>query len=271
MSAPAVLVNGAPGGAASALDRGLTYGDGLFETIAARDGLLEFWDRHERRLLSGLARLGIPAPDPELLRVEALGLLNGRSPAVIKIVVTRGEGGRGYAPPGSATPTRIISRHPFPEWPAAWAEHGVKVRWCETRLSRNPALAGIKHLNRLEQVLARREWDDPGIAEGLMLDTGDRVVEATARNLFLVRDGALLTPSLMNCGVAGVMRAVIMERAERLGISVSETALCKDDVESADEVFLTNSLCGVWPVRRIGGVVLEPGPVTRRLIMEDDD
>lgn len=271
MSGVVVLVNGEPADAVPALNRGLAYGDGVFETIAARDGLLEHWERHARRMLSGLARLGIPAPDPELLRSEALGLLGGRSPAVIKIIVTRGEGGRGYAPPAGAAPTRIVSRHPFPEWPAAWTGGGVRVCWCETRLSCNPLLAGIKHLNRLEQVLARREWDDPAIAEGLMMDTVDRVVEATARNLFLVRDGALLTPRLTACGVAGVMRAVIMERAERLGVPVEETELGRDEVESADEVFLTNSLSGVWPVRRIGGVVLEAGPVTRKLMMQTDD
>ncbi len=260
-----ILVNGQPADQISAQDRGLHYGDGLFETIAVKNGALLLWDRHMQRLGLGCSRLSIKPPDPALLRAETEQICDGAERAVLKIIITRGAGARGYraSPISHASPaTRIVARYPWPEWPQRFWQEGVRVRICQTPLGINPALAGIKHLNRLEQVLARSEWDDPDIPEGLMLDQAGNVIEATQSNLFVVKEGRLLTPDLSASGVAGIMRACIIESAARLSIPYAVTRLTLADVRSAEEGFLCNSLIGIWPIREIAGTVLKPGPVT---------
>jgi len=170
-----------------------------------------------------------------------------------------------YRPPAPALPRRILSLHPWPDHPAHWPQQGVNVRLCDTPLGANPRLAGLKHLNRLEQVLARAEWDDPDIAEGLMLDAAGGLVEGTMSNLFLVQGGRLRTPALEQCGVAGVMRGHVLALAEQGGIACEVTALGLADLRSADELFVCNSVIGIWPVRRVQGMEFMPGSVTRRL------
>ncbi len=251
-----MLVNGVPGASFDANDRGLHYGDGLFETIAVHGGAPALWDRHMQRLLLGCERLGIAPIDAAQLRRESLQLCEGVAEGVLKIIITRGSGGRGYrAPPSGATqPTRLVALYAWPEYPPAFWVEGVAVRLCSTRLGSNPALAGIKHLNRLEQVLARSEWEDPAIPEGLMLDGEGHVIEGTMSNLFIVRNGRLLTPDLSRCGVAGVMRGCILDGVRDTGIPAEITQITLDDVKSSDEVFLCNSLIGVWPVKHCAGI-----------------
>ncbi len=217
-------VNGVAVDCVDASDRGLLYGDGLFETMAVSNGRVSSWSRHVARLLAGCERLGM-AVDTMQLAQEADELLVGTGQGVLKVIVTRGSGGRGYRVPDKAAPRRILQLHPWPEFPATARETGVAVRLCTTRLCQNPLLAGIKHLNRLEQVLARREWQDPQIAEGLLQDADGRLVEGTMSNLFLVRDQVLLTPDLRRCGVAGIMRSIILDLAERQSLTVKIRAL----------------------------------------------
>jgi 4-amino-4-deoxychorismate lyase len=237
-------------------DRGFNYGDGLFETLLVAEGEPVWWDAHMARLQRGCDALHIPFPAPLELLARARALVRGQARAALKIVLTRGAGGRGYAPLRYATPTCVLTVHAAP----ATRRDGVTVRWCDLRLSCQPVLAGFKHLTRLENVLARGEWDDPGITEGLLRDEQDRVVCATAANLFIVRDGALATPALERCGVAGIARAWVMSR---MGVTVR--ALSQTDVEAADELFLTSSLRGILPVARLGGRDWNVGPMTRRL------
>ncbi|OOG21214.1 aminodeoxychorismate lyase, partial [Thioalkalivibrio denitrificans] len=185
-----ILVNGQPGEQLPVTDRGLAYGDGLFETLAVRNGRPQHWERHMARMAEGCARLVLPMPDPAVWRAEAQTVLSFGQSGALKLILTRGTGPRGYRPPRDPSPTRIVmgldaAATPGPET--------LKVRFCRTRLSRNPLLAGIKHLNRLEQVLARGEWQDE-CQEGIMLDTEGHVVEGTMSNLFLVREEALHTP-----------------------------------------------------------------------------
>ena len=261
-----MLINGQPADQISAQDRGLHYGDGLFETLAVKNGTPLLWDRHMQRLGLGCSRLGVEPPDPALLRAETEQLCAGVERAVLKIIITRGAGGRGYRPSPLSPPvspaTRIVARYPWPEWPQRLWEEGVRVRICQTPLGVNPSLAGIKHLNRLEQVLARSEWDDTDIPEGLMLDQTGSVIEATQSNLFIVKEGRLFTPDLSSSGVAGIMRACIIEIAAKLSIPCAVTRLTLADVHSAEEAFLCNSLIRIWPIREIAGTVLKSGPVT---------
>ena len=265
MTQLATRINGVAVNCVDTGDRGLLYGDGLFETIAVRNGRVSSWRRHMARLQAGCDRLGMPAVDTVQLALEVDELLAGAGHAVLKVIVTRGSGGRGYRISEKMKPRRILQLHPWPELPPAAPEAGVAARLCSTRLCHSPLLAGIKHLNRLEQVLARQEWHDPQIAEGLLLDPDGRLVEGTMSNLFLVRQKELLTPDLRGCGVAGIMRSIILEQAERLSIPVNIRALYMDDLQTADEVFLCNSLFGIWPVIAVDGRPYRKGEITMRM------
>lgn len=257
-------VDGQPAAQLSVLDRGLAYGDGLFETIAVRGGRPRLLARHLARLDDGLQRLHLPLDLGEL-EPELLAFCAELGEGVAKLLVTRGEGVRGYAPPQPARPCRILLGSPMPVYPAEQAELGVRLFPCATRLAEQPLLAGLKHLNRLEQVLARSEWQDPAYAEGLMCDGAGRVIEGVYSNLFLIQDGRLLTADLSRCGVAGVMRAEVLEQAAALGIVVQVGDISRAELLGADEVFLCNSLYGIWPVRELQGHDWSVGPLTRKL------
>jgi 4-amino-4-deoxychorismate lyase len=260
-----ILVNGSPGSRLEAADRGLHYGDGLFETMAIVDGTIPLWDRHLQRFHEGCRRLGLVPPETRILQREANTLAAGVCRGVIKLILTRGVGGQAYRPPAAASPTRILLRRPWPEYPSGHWQHGVRVRICRTRLAVGGGLAGIKHLNRLEQVLARAEWQDDDIAEGLMLDTEGYVVEGTASNLFILEGDRLLTPPLDRCGVAGVMRAEVIARAHHAGWEATQLRLRLPRVLNADALFLTNAIIGVWPVREIAGQQFPLVPALRAL------
>lgn len=235
-------------------DRGLNYGDGLFETILVLDGKPCFWDEHWSRLLKGCDRLRIPVPDVNHVSDAVNKALSGRQEAVLKLVLTRGSGGRGYRTPEDQAPWLGISVHDRPIYPASWYVEGIEVHVCKMRLSRNPALAGIKHLNRIEQVLARSEWADE-FQEGLMLDLDGRVIEGVMSNLFLLVDNEIITPDLSDCGVAGVIRQKIIDWSHQHDhILRQEESLELEQVRSADAVFVCNSVIGIWPVRKMENV-----------------
>ena len=258
-----ILINGEPQDLISATDRGLHYGDGVFETLAIENGKPQFWSAHMERLLEGCSRLGFPQPDVALLEAETARVCDDSERAVVKIIITRGSGGRGYRPPASPELQRLIMSFPWPEYSVP--EKGITLRLCQTPLACNPMLAGIKHLNRLEQVLARSEWDDESIHEGLMLDPEGYVIEGTMSNLFAVRNGVLLTPDLGQCGVAGVMRRQVLSLAQNLGIPCEFTSLRVDDLMGMSELFVTNSLIGIWPVARLDETEYGEAPLTAQL------
>ena len=257
-------VDGQPADALSLKDRGLAYGDGLFETIAVRDGQPLLLERHLSRLADGCKRLAI-AVDPELIRNELLAYATALGDGVLKLILTRGDSLRGYPPDPTAQARRILQGNPPAAYPAVHGEQGVRLFPCTTRLSIQPLLAGLKHLNRLEQVIARSEWQDTDHAEGLMLDQAGRVIEGVFSNLFLVRDGVLMTADLKRCGVEGVMRAELLFQAESLGIPTQITDITLDQLQWADEVFVCNSVYGVWPVHAYAALSWPVGPLTRKL------
>ncbi len=259
------LLNGERRQCIDIADRGFQYGDGLFETIEVLNGKPLFLDRHLKRLAHGCQKLLIPPPDPVLLTRESLQISAGAERAVLKLIVTRGCGGRGYRQPVPILPTRLLSLYPYPEYPAHLQTDGITAGFCRYRLAINPALAGIKHLNRLEQILARAEWQDENIHEGLMLDSNDHVIEGTMSNLFLVKDGNLYTPSLNECGVAGIVREIVMELAQRNRLVLLEKKLQKQALLQADEIFVTNSVIGIWPVNQLDQHRFSVGEQTRSL------
>ena len=259
------LINGQPQDRVDSHDRGLTYGHGVFETLLLTRGRLQFLDWHLERLLDGCSRLLIPTDAlAETLQRELSGLPHHQD-AVVKVMVTAGTGGRGYALPRPVRPGRIVQLSPLPSWPDAPAEGGIRARWCHTRLARQPSLAGIKHLNRLEQVLARAEWQDTSVREGILLDTAGYVVEGTMSNLFWVQGNTIHTPALDACGVAGILRRWVLSVAGSVGLELRVDSYYPQVLEDADEVFVCNSLAGLWPVVQLGSRTYVPGPVTRTL------
>ena len=255
-----VWINGRLAASLDSRDRGLQYGDGLFETMRVRGGAVCLLDLHLERLLEGCRRLLIDPPDPLRLRREIERAASRRAAAVLKLIVTRGVGPRGYRPSGRERCTRILSLAPLQHRGAADAP--VTVRICQMRLGHNERLAGLKTLNRLESVLARSEWRDAKVREGLLRDGDDTIVCGTMSNLFLRRGDVLVTPLLDRCGVAGVMRRWVLGASGRLGLDAIERRVRLDELWDADEVFMTNAVAGVMSVAEVrhGARRLRLGP-----------
>ena len=261
-----VLLNGKPEQQVSPFDRAVHFGDGLFETIACRAGQPRFLSLHLERLLLGCQRLGIDPGNLDELRAEVRAVAGEVQNAIVKVILTRGTAlARGYSVTGREKATRITFRYAWPSETSTESQDGIRARTGQLRLGENPALAGLKHCNRLEQILARQEWSDPGIAESLLFSSSGRLVSGTMTNVFIVEGSRLRTPRMDLCGVAGVMRRVVLREAERAGIAVQEDVLGVDDVRKANELFVTNARIGIWPLRELDGRALQPGPVTRQL------
>lgn len=263
---PLIIVNGniqpsessIQNGHLSVLDRGLAYGDGVFETILVDRAHIALWQYHIERLRLGLQRLYITLTDDRLSQqlsktLSAIANTDSDTVGVLKIMVTRGEGVRGYMPSEGVEPTIVSVFTPlstrFLIDNSARQSQGVRVHYCREQLPIYPTLAGVKSLNQLSYVLASRERQELDVDEGLLFSTSNKLIEATARNIFIVKDRQLYTPTLNECGVAGVMRRLIIDIiAPSVSIAVHEKTLCKQDLIEADEVFLTNGISGIWPV-----------------------
>lgn len=248
MRSEAILVNGVPSTTIDVMDRGLQYGDGVFRTIKADSGKPRWWKDHYRKLREDCEALGIQCPEEPLLEKEVDWIAARAGVGVVKIIVTRGAGSRGYRIPEQSSPERIVMG--FPPSPAL--PEIVKVRWCDLRLPRQPRLAGVKHLNRLENVLARSEWNDPDIAEGLLMDEAGQVIGGTMSNVFIIEQGRLVTPDLSNCGVAGVARLRILRAAAVHGELAAIETIHPERLVAAEQVLLCNSLIEVWRAGKLG-------------------
>ncbi len=260
-----ILVNGEMTDCIPADDRGFSYGDGVFRTAAMRGGRIALWERHFAKLCADCSALDIPAPEKASLQNDLQAISSGMPDCAVRITVTRGSGGRGYAPPAPASPRRVVAASALPEYPPEYSSRGVQSRYCDQRLARQPRLAGIKHLNRLENVLARAEWSDPAVAEGLLCDDDGAVIEGTRSNLFIVEGGRLITPDLSQCGVAGVTRDAIIEHSATWGMDCRVGRVTRERLQSADEVMMVNSLIGVWPMAGLAGRTWTAFPVTGRV------
>jgi 4-amino-4-deoxychorismate lyase len=214
------------------------------------------------RLAIGCDKLGLEQTQQNVLLREVQTVAAGRKACVVKIIVTRGEGGRGYDPANAGHSCRVVSAYSMPEDISRQALHGITARIADLRLALQPALGGIKHLNRLEQVMARAEWTDSTIQEAILLDPEDHVISGISGNVFLISGERLLTPRMDRCGVRGVMRAAILQafkpRCEQRRISL-------DMLPEADEVFLCNAVRGVVPVKQVGHWEYGIGAKTREI------
>jgi 4-amino-4-deoxychorismate lyase len=263
-----MLVNGKSGNLISIRDRGLLYGDGVFRTLLARNGIALYRQQHLQKIQQDSAKLGIICPALSRLSAELDEVLSQHPDGIIKLIVTRGQGSRGYAPPTNVEPNLIWDVAATPQYPVDWHTQGVRVHVCDTRLSEQVRLAGIKHLNRLENVLAAAENEDADIAEGLLLDGQGRVIEGTRSNLFLLRGGCLITPELTRCGVAGVHRDRVLAYAQEHDMVVQIRDVMLAEVYSADELFLVNSVIGVWSVRELADRRWQDHPFAKHLRTE---
>ncbi|WP_035852088.1 aminodeoxychorismate lyase [Deefgea rivuli] len=242
------LVNGVLAESLSLNDRAIQFGDGVFRTMKVVDGRIEFWSQQYAKLVSDCARIGIVAPSEALLLAD-IALLMPQNHS-IKIIITRGESARGYVAAADLQSNRIVQLAALPAYSPELYTEGAVLRLCRTRASWQPALAGIKHLNRLENVIARREWSDPSIFDGVMLDRDGFVIEGVMSNLFALIDGAWCTPQLDESGVAGVYRSMLLKIVVLDDIPIKERQVSLSDVYSATQVFVCNSLAGCVPVRQ---------------------
>ncbi len=262
------IVNGELTLKISIQDRGFNYGDGLFETIAMLNRQPLFWVEHYQRLLKGCNVLGIHCPTEQKLKydIEKLAQLSPNvSAAVVKIIVTRGNSERGYQYDDNLVPNVVVSLSTYPSYPSRYWSEGIKIKACETRLSTQKRLAGLKHLNRLEQIVARQEWKNE-YQEGLMADVAGNIIEGVMSNIFVIKDNVVHTPVIINAGVNGIMRNIILKLCEANGIMVTVDEISFEQVLDADEVFLTNSIMGVWPVKKINNQFYTPGLLTKNIM-----
>lgn len=256
-----ILVNGYPSKEISILDRALQYGDGCFTTVLVKAGKPSSWSYHLSRLKNNTKALGIHFSDWDNLTlwVEALAtqhyleqLEAKNEKVVIKIIISRGEGGRGYSPVNCNSPNIIISSHDFPSQYEHWQENGIKLVLLNYRLGLS-MLGGIKHLNRLEQVMVKQELEKLAAQDGVVCDLNGKIVETSASNIFWRRGNCLFTPIIKYAGVMGTMRAQVIAVAEQEGLDVKYVSADPSELNEADEVFITNSLMGLVPVNNFDG------------------
>lgn len=264
---PGIIINGVATEYVSAKDRGLHYGDGIFETIACVDQRLQFWQQHMARMSLAAEKLGLIFPGEQNFLDDIQQLLSAENTAancVIKLMLTRGNSDRGYRVTDASRVCRIAMLTDWPVHIEDIRQQGARVRLCQTQVAMQPQLADIKHLSRIENVMARKEWQDE-FDEGLMPDFHNHIIEGTMSNLFAVRDGVLYTPSLESCGINGIIRQQMISIVSALGLELQETHMNQADLLAMDELMLTNSLIGIWPVREFAGKTYSPANMTQQL------
>ncbi|MDR9891743.1 aminodeoxychorismate lyase [Pseudenterobacter timonensis] len=246
------LINGQQQEHLPAGDRATQFGDGCFTTARIVDGEVCLLEAHLRRLQSACERLMIPFSDGESLRREMTALAAKKRSGVLKVIVSRGVGGRGYSGAACLQPTRILSVSDLPAHYARWRSEGIVLATSPVRLGRNPALAGIKHLNRLEQVLIRAHLEQTGADEALVLDSEGVVTECCAANLLWRKGEDVFTPRMDQAGVDGIMRQFCLQQLARSRFRVVEVSVDESALLDADEAIVCNALMPVVPVRAWG-------------------
>ena len=265
-----ILINGQYSDCLPISDRGLQYGDGVWETIRIKNHHPILLAQHLERLHTGLTALAIHTLDVNALTLEIKRLQQSQQEAVLKIIISRGSGGRGYNPAGiQSAASRILTLHPVPNFPLHYATAGIHLTLCKTRLAHNPILAGFKHLNSLPYVMARGEFSEP-YQEGLLRDYQDNIIEGTMSNVFVIKGNTVYTPELKSCGIRGVMQNALIQFLYRLDIAVIwQKSLSVQDIQCADAIFMSNSIIGVWAVKSFSteGDVIDylPHPLIKKL------
>lgn len=251
------FVDGKPVGTIAIDDRGLAYGDGCFTTALVKNGAVSMLSSHIERLVDQSQRLGLPKFDTATLINTLHGISSGVDIGVVKVMITAGSGGRGYSRLGTKQPRVIVSLHAYPSFYQQWQQHGITVGISEQQLGINPMLAGIKHLNRLEQVLLRAELDKRSEDDLLVTDANGYVVECCSANVFWLKAKQWHTPTLSHAGVAGLMRANILRNNK----TITPGQYLLDDLDNIDAMFISNAILGIVPVKVFNGQQLQTSHV----------
>ncbi|MCG9711663.1 aminodeoxychorismate lyase [Shewanella insulae] len=266
----AIWVNGQQEDSVSAFDRGLAYGDGLFATMRCRGTEVLFLESHLLRLAQGANRLGLPLPEAALTEQIAKACEQGAKQFsqdyCLKVLISRGTGGRGYMPPQTPAPTCVLSLHEIPAHYLQWQAGGIKLQVSQVTLGQQPLLAGMKHLNRLEQVLIRTHQLDVGFDDWLVCDTAGNIIEASMANLFFIKGGTIVTPSLEQAGVAGVMREQLLLWFVLAGFNLEVRRVSLEELAHFDHVLACNSLFGAVAVNGIAEHSFGHSPLIKQLL-----
>ena len=246
------LINGIPQETLPASDRAIQFGDGCFTTARIAAGQVCLLDAHLQRLQMACEKLLIPFVAWAELQREMVELARGNERGVLKVIISRGSGGRGYSAAGCLHPVRILSVSAYPAHYDRWREEGIALALSPVRLGRNPQLAGIKHLNRLEQVLIRSHLEQTDADEALVLDSEGFVTECCAANLFWRQGKDVFTPRLDQAGVNGLMRQFCLQQLAHSGFRVVEVQAAETALNDVDEIVVCNALMPVVPVRQYG-------------------
>ncbi|WP_076409510.1 aminodeoxychorismate lyase [Shewanella sp. UCD-KL12] len=260
-----VWINGEIDNQLDPFDRGLSYGDGLFATMRVADGCPLFLSQHLKRLSQGAKRLGFHwEPQPSLIE-QIMQVAKPHAQACLKLLITRGAGGRGYAPPSAVTVTEVLSVHAIPLHYSSWQQQGIALKTSPVLLSSQPRLAGVKHLNRLEQVLIKSQHLDGDYDDWLVLDANSRVIESSMANIFCVKGNQVVTPAISHSGVSGVMREQVIYELIELGLDINVGDLAYKQLATFDQIFITNSLLGVVDINRIDDISFSKADFSDRI------
>ena len=271
------LINGKFLKTVSVLDRGLSYGHGLFETMSWRhlrelDSFgVEFWNRHLKRLSASSLKMKIKMPSKEILnnykdKIIKKSINLGFNEGVLKIIITRGVGGRGYKYEKDIEPTIIFLSFPKVRIDESFFKKGVNLRFCKSPIFVNHQLSGIKHLNRIDSVMARSEWQNKEFFDGVLLDDSKNIIDGTMTNIFFSKNNILYTPDLKKSGINGIMRQVVIEKSKIFFNSVHEIQINKKNLKLYDEMFITNSIIKILPVKKLEKKEFSISQSTRNLI-----
>ena len=258
---PIVLINGAKQSKISIFNRNIQFGDGLFETCVVENKKILFWVNHFARLNRGCEQLKISKVSESvwLSDVKKALSLYSYNRCAVKLILSRGESLRGYGFKDDIKPVRAVI---VSELQKVTLNNSFSLEYCHSGYDSNPKLAGIKHCNRLEQILARAGLKSD---EGIMLDENNNVISVTQGNIFAIHGNTLITPKLDICGVEGTRRAVILDLAKLLGIKVKVDTLSVEKLGQADEVFISNSIIGIQSISQIGDIGLGESPITKKI------
>lgn len=248
------LINGHEQDYLAANDRAIQFGDGCFTTARIVKGEIALLPAHLQRLRKTCETLLIPFTEWSLLENEMKSLAAGHARGVLKVILTRGSGGRGYSASDCQHPTRLLSVSAYPAHYDRWRSEGITLELSPVRLGRNPMLAGLKHLNRLEQVLIRTHLEQSAADEALVVDSEGFITECCAANLLWRQGNDVFTPRLDQAGVNGVMRQFCMQKLAHSGFRVVEVNARIEALDTADEVVACNALMPVVPVRACGNL-----------------
>ncbi len=265
-----ILVNGVKANTISCNDRAFQYGDGLFETIPFKNRTLMLWEQHMQRLQRGCKIMQIPFIDVAILKEESMAMCDdasaiGVNEGVLKIIISRGESCRGYSPGKSSKPNRVIFCAIFPSHISSVRQDGLATDLCKQALTKNFFADGIKHLNRLDQVMLSLESEKKKLLEAVVTDGSGNVIEGVKSNIFIVKHDEIITPKIANYGVRGVMRDFIIDICQKNSIKVSQRAVSVDELNHVDGLFFCNSVIGIWPVNKLGEETKKIGEITRLL------